>query len=113
MGCKTLAGKHNLNHKIIKSGTYKNGIYHINGVNSLHSRFKSWLDRFKGISTKHLQNYVTWFKWFEKYKELRHVDKIRELLIHNFCIFKGTNTMKYQTENIKYCSNKKRLETKP
>jgi len=87
---KIFAQNHNFEHYVIPSGKYKNGIYHINNVNSLHSRFKSWLEHFKGVSTKHLQNYVTWFKWLEKYKDLSHTDKIKEFLVHSNCVFKGT-----------------------
>ncbi|WP_084415585.1 IS1595 family transposase [Haloplasma contractile] len=100
-GYRTLAEKYNLEHKIIKSGTYKNGIYHINSVNSLHSRFKSWIDRFKGVSTKHLQNYVTWYKWLEKYKDLSHTDKIEEFLVHSNCVFKGTKYAEVSKRNNK------------
>ena len=37
----------------------KNGIYHIQNVNSLHNRVKKWIDStFWGVSTKYLQNYL-------------------------------------------------------
>jgi transposase-like protein len=89
-GYKTFAKNHHLEHKIIPAGKYKVGIYHINKVNSLHSRFKGWVERFNGVSTKHLQNYVTWFKWLEKYHDLRYTDKIKDFLIHSNCVFNGT-----------------------
>lgn len=37
------------------------GIYHIQNVNSLHSRIKDWMRRFKGAATKYLNNYLSWF----------------------------------------------------
>ena len=37
----------------------------INIVNSLHSRLKSFLADFKGVSTRRLHNYLMWFKWVE------------------------------------------------
>ena len=37
----------------------KKGVYHIQNVNSLHSRVKKWIDSvFWGVSTKYLQNYL-------------------------------------------------------
>ena len=32
----------------------KNGIYHINHVNSWHSQFKKWMGKFNGVLTKFL-----------------------------------------------------------
>ena len=47
----------------------KNGIYHIQNVNSIHNRVKKWIDNtFWGVSTKYLQNYLGWFRWNEKLK---------------------------------------------
>lgn len=41
----------------------KQGIYHIQNVNSLHKRVKKWIDStFWGVSTKYLQNYMNWFR---------------------------------------------------
>ena len=34
------------------------GAYHIQNVNAYHHRFKSWLDRFHGVATKYLPNYL-------------------------------------------------------
>lgn len=36
------------------------GAYHVQNVNAYHSRFKSWLDRFHGVATKYLPNYLGW-----------------------------------------------------
>ena len=57
-----------MEHKQIPRGFHKNGIYHINRVNSLHSRFKQWLAGFKGVSTKYLPNYLSFFKLVELIK---------------------------------------------
>lgn len=41
----------------------KNGVYHIQNVNSLHNRIKKWVDAtFWGVSTKYLQNYLNWYR---------------------------------------------------
>jgi hypothetical protein len=36
-------------------------IYHIQNVNGFHGRFKRWLERFNGVSSKFLDNYLVWF----------------------------------------------------
>ena len=47
----------------------KNGIYHIQNVNSLHNRIKKWINStFWGVSTKYLQNYLNWYKVKQKIK---------------------------------------------
>lgn len=33
------------------------GVYHIQNVNSYHSRLKRWMDRFNGVATKYLQHF--------------------------------------------------------
>lgn len=38
---------------------------HINNVNAYHSRFKQWLDRFNGVATKNLPNYLGWRRALE------------------------------------------------
>ncbi|OXN00415.1 IS1595 family transposase [Bifidobacterium vansinderenii] len=40
----------------------------INRVNSLHARLKDFMKPFKGVSTKHLQSYLSWFQWTEVFK---------------------------------------------
>ena len=41
----------------------KRGFYHIQHVNSLHSRLKKWLNAtFWGVATKYMQDYLNWFK---------------------------------------------------
>lgn len=47
----------------------KDGVYHVQHVNSLHHRLKKWLDdQFWGVSTKHLQQYLNWFRMKESLK---------------------------------------------
>lgn len=47
----------------------KDGIYHVQHVNSMHNRLKKWLnEKFWGVSTKHLQQYMNWFRMKETLK---------------------------------------------
>ena len=50
----------------------KEGIYHIQHVNSTHHRVKKWIDeKFWGVSTKYLQQYLNWFRLKEILKQSR------------------------------------------
>lgn len=42
--------------------------YHIQNVNNFHARLKQWMQRFNGVSTKYLQNYMNWFALLEETK---------------------------------------------
>ncbi|MDE5831469.1 MAG: IS1595 family transposase [Desulfovibrio sp.] len=44
----------------LKGGKYKLDIYNINHINAYHSGLKTFIRPFKGISTKYLNNYLTW-----------------------------------------------------
>jgi transposase-like protein len=47
----------------------KNGVYHIQHVNSTHNRVKKWIDNtFWGVSTKYLQQYLNWYRIKERIK---------------------------------------------
>ena len=41
------------------------GIYHIQHLNAYHSRLKAFLASLKGVSTKYLNNYLTWVNVLE------------------------------------------------
>ncbi|MDF2534690.1 MAG: hypothetical protein K0R18_847 [Bacillales bacterium] len=65
-------------------------IYHVQNVNSYHSRLKKWMTRFQGVSTKYLDNYLYWFKFLEMTKSINKKNKIKELFLQgskkvNFC----------------------------
>lgn len=42
--------------------------YHIQNVNSFDSRLKKFMNKFNGVSTKYLQNYINWFLVSEEVK---------------------------------------------
>jgi transposase-like protein len=56
----------------------KNGVYHIQNVNSLHNRMKKWIDStFWGVSTKYLQNYLNWYRVQQAFKNsLRPAEEV-------------------------------------
>ena len=69
---KGFASDLKLQHVVLRSDLkqfVKNGIYHIQHVNSLHNRLKKWInEQFWGVSTKYLQNYLNWFRMKERLK---------------------------------------------
>lgn len=54
----------------------KNKAYNIQSVNQLHGELKDYIDRFKGVSTKYLQNYLYWFMLSKR--KLPGSEKIRQ-----------------------------------
>ena len=43
------------------------GVYHIQNVNAYDSRLKQWMQRFHGVATKYLENYLGWRRWLERW----------------------------------------------
>ncbi|MDL2285515.1 IS1595 family transposase [Desulfovibrio sp. OttesenSCG-928-F07] len=52
--------KFTLNHIVLREGKAKKGVYHIQHINSFHGRLKDFIKVFRGVSTKHLNNYLEW-----------------------------------------------------
>ena len=42
------------------------GMVHINNANSYCNRLESWMDRFRGVATKNLPNYLAWHRIIER-----------------------------------------------
>lgn len=40
-------------------------VFHIQNVNAYHGRLHNWMERFHGVATKNLDNYLSWFRFFE------------------------------------------------
>ncbi len=70
-----------LMHEVLPRGTYvSKSIYHIQHVNSFHSRLKQWMNRFQGVATKYIDNYMFWFRFIELHKKLDFTDRQKKLL---------------------------------
>ena len=82
-GYGKLAIQLDLEHKAIPSGKHTNGIYHIQHINAFHSNFKSFLQKFRGVSTKHLHSYLMWFKWIELFKDEKEILKIQKVYVQS------------------------------
>lgn len=77
-------------------GHYKNGVYRINYINSLHSRFKEWIYRFHGVSIKFLDNYLYWFKWLQYFNEDKEIIKSKNILVPSTTTFVDTKIVLYK-----------------
>ena len=53
--------------------------HHIHRINTLHSNLDGFLAGFKGVSTKHLQSYLTWFLWQRSFRDDRNDSIIRQV----------------------------------
>ncbi len=84
---KGFAIDNNIEHHILKANLkqfVKQGKFHIQNINSLHSRLKGWINReLYGVATKYLQNYLNWFRLKEKFKQVDYMKKIVQLSIAN------------------------------
>lgn len=52
-----------------KGERVKKGIVHIQNVNAYHSRLKNWMVRFNGVATKYLENYISWYRELDEFKD--------------------------------------------
>ncbi|MGG2091571.1 hypothetical protein AB1283_02355 [Bacillus sp. S13(2024)] len=52
--------------------------------NGLHSRMKQWIDRFKGVATKYLDNYLAWFLFVDSCSNESTKHNIKEFLLSSF-----------------------------
>jgi len=66
------------------------GIYHIQNVNAYHSRLKEWMDRFHGVATKYLQNYLIWFEHLDDSRKLADGMGQQKLFINAFASYPGS-----------------------
>ena len=57
----------------------KDKIYHVQNANQTTRALKDWMNDFNGVSTKYLQNYLSWFMVLEQIK--RKTDKEKEFAL--------------------------------
>ncbi|NRT35910.1 hypothetical protein BJV38_001506 [Clostridium beijerinckii] len=59
-------------------------------INALHSDLKKWMNRFNGVATKYLSNYVKWFKWLQIFDADKEIIKAKNFIVqsnvaHSYC----------------------------
>ena len=50
----------------VSAGLRVQGAWHIQNVNAFGSRLRQWLLRFKGVSSRYLENYLGWFRALDR-----------------------------------------------
>ncbi len=80
-----------------KEGYVKKGCYHLQNVNNYHKRLKGWMDRFQGVATKYLDNYLYWFSFLHLRKKMAEKEQINQMLL-NTCQKPNKITVKFLRE---------------
>lgn len=80
--------EYNLTLHAIPSGFHSDGIFNISEINGIHSQLETWLYKFRGVSIRHLQEYLDWFVYIFTMKKRFMLSKIKtesysKLLINN------------------------------
>jgi len=50
----------------VAAGRRVDGPWHVQNVNSYHSRLKDWIRHFRGVATKYLTTYLGWFRAIDR-----------------------------------------------
>lgn len=50
----------------IAAGLRVDGAWHVQNVNAFASRLRQWMVRFKGVSSRYLENYLGWFRALDR-----------------------------------------------
>lgn len=50
----------------LSAGIRVDGAWHVQNVNSYHSRLKGWIRKFRGVATCHLPSYLGWFRALDR-----------------------------------------------
>lgn len=61
----------------IPSGFHADGVNNISEINGVHSQLETWISIFRGISTKHLQEYLDWFVYIFVMKKRFCLNKLK------------------------------------
>ena len=68
---------HNLKLQTVPSGFHSNGRINIAEINGVHSQLETWLSKFRGVSTRHLQEYLNWFTYIFIMKKRFNLSKLK------------------------------------
>lgn len=77
---------HNLKLNAVPSGFHSNGQINIAEINGIHSQLEVWLSKFRGISTRHLQEYLNWFTYIFIMKKRFNLNKLKTESYSNIII---------------------------
>lgn len=77
---------HNLKLNAVPSGFHSNGQINIAEINGVHSQLEVWLSKFRGVSTRHLQEYLNWFTYIFIMKKRFNLNKLKTESYSNIII---------------------------
>lgn len=85
---KSYAEEKGMGHYAFKSNSKNRvrGLYHIQNVNSYHSRLKKWMERFNGVATKYLDHYLSWFRFLDGIKHRNNSGTVSKMMVES-CLF--------------------------
>lgn len=72
-----LCEENNIKLIAIPSGFHSDGINNLSEINGIHSQIETWISKFRGISTRHLQEYLDWFVYIFTMKKQFCLSKIK------------------------------------
>lgn len=67
----------------LRAGVRVRGALHVQNVNAYHSRFRGWLERFHGVATHYLPNYLGW-RWVLDSKRIASPETLLKATIGSF-----------------------------
>ena len=74
---RDFCSNHNLTLLAVPSGFHSNGLINIAEINGVHSQLETWLSKFRGVSTRHLQEYLNWFTYIFMMKKRFTLSKLK------------------------------------
>lgn len=74
---RTFCKKHHIKLNAITSGQHSNGEINISKINGIHSQLETWLSKFRGVSIRHLQEYLDWFVFVFTMKRKFSLNKVK------------------------------------
>lgn len=77
---------HNLKLQAVPSGFHSNGQINIAEINGVHSQLETWLSKFRGVSTRHLQEYLDWFTYIFIMKKRFNLNRLKTESYSNIVI---------------------------
>ena len=69
--------KHNIKLQAIPSGFHCDDVINIAEINGIHSQLETWLSKFRGVSIRHLQEYLDWFVYIFTMKKRFLLNKLK------------------------------------
>ena len=82
--------------KQLKFGKPQSKVYHLSNINNFHSKLKQFMNRFNGVATKYLDNYVNYFNdirnridYFNQLLNLQGYYRVEDLRKRRVCFDGG------------------------